>query len=303
MNNISEEIKQVFSQGSILTRLLCINVLVWIGIKIIMLILFLFNADIGTATSVIRWFSVPASLASLLFKPWTLISYMFLHEDFWHIFFNMLWLYWFGKIFLEYLDGKKMLVVYLLGGIMGASLYIISFNLFPVFSAIKDVSYALGASASVLAITIAISTYVPNYSIHLMFLGPVRIKYIALFAVVQDLLSIQNENAGGHIAHLGGALLGYYFIVQLKKGNDISKPLIGLINTIQGYFVKEGSNLKVSHSNRGYTTRNKSDEEFNYEKKQRQHQMDEILDKISKSGYESLSKEEKDLLFKISNKK
>ena len=102
MNNITEEIKQVFSQGSVLTRLLLINVLVWIGVKIIMLVFFLFNADVGMATTFIKWFSVPAGLTSLFFKPWTLVTYMFLHEDFWHIFFNMLWLYWFGKIFLEY---------------------------------------------------------------------------------------------------------------------------------------------------------------------------------------------------------
>lgn len=303
MNGVKEEFKQIFAQGSVLTRLLISNALVWIGIKIIMLGFFLFNIDLSTASYVIRFFSVPASLGTLVFKPWTLLTYMFLHEDFWHIFFNMLWLYWFGKIFLEYLDGKKMLVVYLLGGIMGAFLYIISFNIFPVFANIKDVSYALGASASVLAITIAISTYIPNYSIHLMFLGPVKLKYIALFAIVQDLLSIQNQNAGGHIAHLGGALLGYYFIIQLKKGNDISKPIIRFLNTLQNYFIKEGSGLRVSHSNPTSSRRNKTDEDFNYEKKQRQKQMDEILDKISKSGYESLTKEEKDLLFKISNNK
>jgi len=299
MNTISEKIKEAFSEGNVLVRLILINVLVWCGVKMLMLVFFLFNFEGELAGGFIKWLAVPAHLGDLLFKPWTLVTYMFLHEDFFHILFNMLWLYWFGRIFLEYLDGKKLLSTYILGGLAGAVLYIVAFNVFPVFSFIQPFSYALGASASVLAIVIAIATFVPNYTIYLMFLGPVKIKYIAIFSVLLDLLSIQGSNPGGHIAHLGGALFGYIYIQRLHKGKDISKGFMKVLNSLTSYFYTTKSNMHVSHSS---TDKYKTDEDYNYEKKVKQQQMDEILDKISKSGYESLTKEEKDLLFRISNK-
>jgi membrane associated rhomboid family serine protease len=301
MNLLTQKINQAFQEGNVLTRLIIINIVVWLAVKIWLLILFLFsfNTEGFLLGSFIQWLAVPANLSVLVFRPWTLITYMFLHEDFFHILFNMLWLYWFGKIFLEYLNGKKLLSTYVLGGISGAFLYILSFNIFPVFSEIQPFSFALGASASVLAIVIAISTYVPNYTIYLMFLGPVKIKYIAIFSVLLDLLSIQSSNPGGHIAHLGGALFGYIYIQRLHKGKDISIGFTQLINSITSYFATSKSKLHVSHSSR---KKYKSDAEYNYDKKAQQQQMDKILDKISKSGYESLTKEEKEILFKISNK-
>ena len=299
---IIDELKSSFRNGNILTKLIFVNVGVWVVVKAILLLLFLLNIQGAVSEDFVKWIAVPAGLGNLLFKPWTLFTYMFVHEGFMHILFNMLWLFWFGKIFVEYLGPRKLLSVYILGGLTGAALYIIAFNLFPVFSGVLPYSYALGASASVLAIVIATATYVPDYSIHLMFIGPVKLKYIAIFSVVLDVLSIQSGNAGGHIAHLGGALFGFYFVRKYKNGQDLSKGFNKVVRSLVTYFSKPGNNMHVAYSAQKRTNRKKSDAAYNKENATNQRRMDEILDKISKSGYDSLTKEEKETLFKFSNK-
>ena len=236
---------------------------------------------------------MPASVSALLLKPWTIISYMFLHQDFFHLFFNMLMLYWSGKIFLEYLGNKKFISTYILGGLAGAALFIIAFNIFPVFNSHKHFAYAMGASASVLAVLVAIATFLPNYSIHLLFIGAVRFQYIALFMVVVDILSIEKGNPGGHIAHLGGALYGFIYIKLMQQGRDISAWFDKLINFFATLF-KPKSKLKIAYK------RTMNDDDYNTNKILKQKKIDEILDKISTSGYESLSKQEKELLFNMS---
>jgi hypothetical protein len=213
----------------------------------------------------------------------------------------MLWLYWFGKIFLEYLSERQMIATYLFGGLAGAIFYILSFNIFPKFQDAYLQSVALGASASVMAIVVAISYYVPNYRIHLLFIGPLKIIYIALFSVVLDVLMIRSSNSGGHLAHLGGAMWGFYFIYMLKKGKDMSGVFrtISFNNLFKSFRKHPKSGFKNVYTN----PRRMKDEDYNLQKKQNQQRIDEILDKISRSGYEALSKEEKELLFKTSNKK
>ncbi len=292
---IYDELKESFKKGTVLTRLIYINLALFVVVKLIQVVFFLFSPG-GTGTFfIIDWLAVPANVSDLLTRPWTVFTYMFYHEGFLHILFNILWLYWFGRIFLEYLDANKLLGVYLLGGLAGAALYIISFNLFPAFSEVLPVSRALGASAAVLAVVISISVYVPNYTINLIFIGPVRLKYIAAFMIVLDLISIAGSNAGGHIAHLGGALFGWLFIRQYRKGRDLTKSINILIFRVSKWFSTK-SKLKVEYRK----TRN--DFEYNRQKAVRQQLIDGILDKISKSGYESLTKEEKELLFKVSNR-
>ena len=292
---IYDELKESFRKGSVLTRLIYINLAMFVIVKLIQVVFFLFSPG-GTGTFfIIDWLAVPANVSDLLTRPWTVFTYMFYHEGFLHILFNILWLYWFGRIFLEYLDENKLLGVYLLGGLAGAALYIISFNLFPAFSEVLPVSRALGASAAVLAVVISISVYVPNYTINLIFIGPVRLKYIAAFMIVLDLISIAGSNAGGHIAHLGGALFGWLFIRQYRKGRDLTKSINILIFRVSKWFSTE-SKLKVEYRK----TRN--DFEYNRQKAEKQQLIDDILDKISKSGYESLTKEEKELLFKVSKR-
>ncbi len=292
-NSIIDELKHTFKQGSMLTRLIYINLIVFLAVKLVDIVLFLFS--IGGENLLVHWLAVPAEPTQLLFKPWTILSYMFLHQGFIHILFNMLWLFWFGKIFLEYLTGKQLLNVYLLGGISGAVLYIIAFNAFPAFNESLQFSIALGASASVLAIVVSTATYVPNYTLHLMFIGPVKIKYIALVSVLLDLVFLMDGNAGGHIAHIGGAIFGYYYATQFKKGKDVSKGFGKVVDSFSTAF-KPKSKLKVTHK------RKETDMEYNTRRADEQKDIDAILEKIARSGYQSLTNKEKDMLFRQSRK-
>lgn len=288
--SIATEIKDSFRFGSNLTKIIYINLAVFIIYNLIRAIFYLFLTPIGDSLD--QFLAVPANTSVLLSKPWTLFTYMFFHKEFLHILFNMLWLYWFGVIFLEYLSQKKLVGVYILGGLSGAAFYILTFNVLGVFSEVLPISMALGASASVLAIVIAISTYKPNHTINLMFIGPVKLKYLALFSVILDVISIPTSNAGGHIAHLGGALFGFLYIMASKQGIDLTKPITWILDqfTLER---KPKSHLKVNYK--------KADVDFEYNRRKVEQQigLDKILDKIAKSGYDSLSKEEKDTLFKF----
>ncbi|MCX6256914.1 MAG: rhomboid family intramembrane serine protease [Bacteroidia bacterium] len=293
---ITDDIKQTFKQGSSLVRLIYINIGVYLAVNIVGVIFYLMNSATNGQFSLITWLAVPASLGSLAIKPWTVFSYMFLHENFLHILVNMLWLFWFGKIFLLFLTQKQLTYVYVLGGLTGAAFYILFFNIFPVFNGILPNSVALGASASVMAIVIAISAYRPDYPLNLMFIGQIKLKYIAIATIALDLISIPSSNSGGHIAHLGGAFYGYLFAVQLKKGVDLTHLYSRLFESLTSVF-RRRKKMKVSH------VRDMTDWEYNEAKKMKQERIDGILDKLSKSGYESLSKEEKDILFNASGKK
>jgi hypothetical protein len=201
-----------------------------------------------------------------------------------HIFFNMLWLYWIGQIFEEYLGNKRTIGLYIFGGLTGALFFVLAYNYLPVFanSGAAEGTIVVGASASVMAIIIATATLLPDYTISMMFIGPVKLKWIAIFYVLLDFLLIAGPNGGGEIAHLGGALFGFIYIKQLQRGSD----WIGAIN---GMF-KPKSKLKVAANN--------SDRNSNA--KPRQEEIDRILDKISQTGYDSLNKQEKEILFRAS---
>jgi len=235
-------------------------------------------------------------LKALLLRPWTLITYMFVHKDIWHILFNMLWLYWFGRIFLEYLDQRKLVAVYFLGGLSGALLYILSFNVFPAFAGIVSESVAIGASASVMAIVIAIAAYVPDYTVHLFLFGRIKIKYMALAIFVLTSIMDFSSNSGGKLAHIGGAFFGYFYTLNLRQGREVGKGF----NRILDFFVtalKPRKKLKVTHK--------KASTEYEYNTSRAEHQarINNILEKISKGGYDSLTKEEKETLFRESQKK
>ena len=292
---IWDEIKLTFRNGSNLTRLIYINIAVFVLLTIVAVIGFLLN-DTFISGKALDLFSVPASFNALILRPWTLITYMFTHKDIWHILFNMLWLYWFGRIFLEYLDGRKLVAVYLLGGICGALVYILSFNIFPVFTGIVADSVAIGASASVMAVVIAIAAYVPDYTINLLFLGRIKIKYMALGIFILTSILDFSVNSGGKLAHIGGAFFGYFYIMNLKHGHDIGKGINRIIDFFATLF-KPRKKLRVTHK--------KVADEFEYNKIKAEHQkrINRILDKISKGGYDSLTREEKETLFKESQKK
>lgn len=292
--NISDEIKQTFKVGSSLTRLIYFNLAVFIIVNIVEICYFIFNRH-GSYSAFLLTFAVPADPVILIRKPWTLITYMFLHKNFLHIFFNLLWLYWFGKIFLEYLNGKKLIGVYILGGITGALLYILSYNFLPVFRQHLTNSYALGASAAIMAIVVAIAVYVPNYTVYLLFIGRVKIIYIALIGFLVTSVFDFSINTGGKIAHIGGALFGYLYILRYRQGHDMTRGLNRLLDSLFGLF-KPKPKIRVTHR------RNETDQDYNERKANEQAEIDRILDKIAKSGYDSLTSSEKDLLFKQSRK-
>ncbi len=292
---IWDDIKKTFRNGSNLTRLMYINIVVFILITIVSVISFLLNNP-EVSGKALNLFSVPSSFKILLVRPWTIITYMFVHKDIWHILFNMLWLYWFGRIFLEYLDQRKLVAVYLLGGISGALVYILSFNIFPAFTGVVAESVAIGASASVMAIVIAIAAYVPDYTVQLFLFGRIKIKYMALAIFVLTSIMDFSVNSGGKLAHIGGAFFGYFYTINLRQGRDIGKGFNSVIDFFVTLF-KPRKKLKVTHK--------KAATEYEYNKIKTEHQtrINSILDKISKGGYDSLTKEEKETLFKESQKK
>jgi membrane associated rhomboid family serine protease len=292
---IWDEIKLTFRNGSNLTRLIYINIAVFVLLSIVAGIGFLLNNQ-EISGKALDLFSVPASFNALLLRPWTLITYMFTHKDIWHILFNMLWLYWFGRIFLEYLDERKLVAVYLLGGISGAIVYILSFNIFPAFTGVVADSVAIGASASVMAIVIAIAAYVPDYTVQLFLFGRIKIKYMALAIFILTSIMDFSVNSGGKLAHIGGAFFGYFYIINLRHGHDIGKGFNRIIDFFATIF-KPRKKLKVTYK--------KVSTEYEYNKIKTEHQkrINNILDKISKGGYESLTKEEKETLFKESQRK
>jgi len=223
-----ERLRSMVQMKPALSQLIIANVAVWFVLALVQLLGFLLEPSgirgdqlwLGT---VLQWIGVPASIPNLLLKPWTIFTYMFVQEGFWHLFFNMIWLYWFGKIFMEFMPGRKIYIIYLIGGISGALTFILAYNIFPVFQDSIHLSTTIGASASVLAITIATAVLVPDYTVNLLFIGPVKIKYIAIFTVILDVLMIRSGNAGGHFAHIGGAISGALYILFIRK--DIARRL------------------------------------------------------------------------------
>ena len=302
--NIADEIRESFKKGSALTKLIYINLGVFVAVKLIFVFYFLFFPVVeGSATKLqifhykfMDFLMVSSDPKLVITRPWTIITYMFLHWEFLHILFNMLWLFWFGRIFMHYLTGKQLISTYLIGGIIGAFFILFFFSFSPELQQ-KIGSPALGASAAVMAVVISISVYAPNHTVYMVFLGPVKIKYIALFSILLDILMIASDNAGGHIAHLGGALYGYLFAIQLRRGKNLGKGFEKFVDGIANIF-KPRSKMKVSYKK---TVKDMDDLEYNKSKADKQKEIDRILDKIAKSGYDSLTKKEKETLFKMSN--
>lgn len=289
------EIRTRFHRAEGLYRLLVINVAVFIALKIVKLVMFLAGSDGFAHVALLDNLAVTSNLTSLIRHPWTFMTYMFVHEGFFHILFNMLILYWLGRIFCEYLGSRRIVPVYIMGGLAGALLYIGAYNLIPAFADAVAYSRLIGASAGVIAVMVATATLVPNYSIPLLFIGPVKLKYIAVFSIVIYLISIPEGNAGGNIAHLGGAILGFIYTRSIQKGKNPGS----WIESIGEMITRSGrTRMKVVNSPK----KNKSGY-FGGTISQKEKAVDEILDKISKSGYSSLSEEEKDILFRASKRK
>lgn len=287
--SFTDDFKNVFTRsGTGLTRIILINVIIFLVVNIIEALI-KFN---GNGQSPVYWLAIPGNITLAITHAWTFITYMFLHEGLMHILFNMLWLYWIGKILVEYAGSKRLVGIYLLGGLSGGFLYIIIAFIAPLYF---YNTFLLGASAGVMAVVIATAVLLPDYVIHLLFFGPVRLKYLALISFVLTTLLDLSQNTGGKIAHIGGALFGLGYMLQYKRGRDFTKPVTTFLDWIQSFFYGR-SKIKVSYR------RKTSDDDYNLNQRSKQAKVDEILDKISKSGYEALTKEEKDFLFKASGK-
>jgi membrane associated rhomboid family serine protease len=286
--DIWADIKRTFKHGSALTRLIYINLGVFLLIKLLGVIFYL----VGIPFYLVEWLSVPSNPEMLLHRFWTPVTYMFLHAGFLHLLFNVLGLYWFGKLFLYHFEGDKLLSVYLLGGLAGALMYVLAFNIFPAFASVNAI--LLGASASVFAILVAIAVYDPQREIHLFFIGRFPLKYIAAFYVILSIIGISASNPGGNLAHIGGALWGWFYIAQLRKGKDWGAGLVIFIGKTGDWF-KSKERMKVTFKQQAPP---RDDYEYNRMKNLQQEEINRILDKIAQSGYESLTKKEKEILFK-----
>lgn len=291
--SIRSELLLSFKKGNTLTKLIYINLIVFllVGICHVVCRLMLFDDS-----RLLSYIAMPAHPIALLHKPWTLISYMFVHQGFIHILFNVLNLYWFGKLFLTYFNQKQLVGLYILGGIFGGLFYLLAFNLLPYYQTAISGSILLGASASVLAIMTGIAAYNPNMEIGLILIGRVKLIYIAIVFFFLSLFSVVGQNAGGNLAHLGGIGMGYLFALRMKKGKDLTKGLNRLIDFFVDLFTRKPK-MKVSQGKRPV-----SDFDWNANKARENRTIDDILDKIKKSGYDSLTAEEKKKLFDQSKK-
>lgn len=296
MVSIVDDIRQTFRRGDINVRLIGINVAVFLLMAVLGIALTLFNRS---PYSVLNLFELPASVNTLLHQPWSIVTYMFMHASLMHILLNMLWLFWIGHIFLDFFSSKHLRGLYILGGMLGGALYVVTYNIFPYFSDKIQYSYMLGASASVLAIVTAAAYRSPNYPIQMLLLGTFRLKYIAIGAVVLDLLMVTTDNAGGHIAHIGGAASGLLFAWLLDRGIDLTAWINRTIDAVDLIFDRMERSRRSKRPKMKVSFGSRSDGRTSAETVANKHQdrIDRILDKIRQSGYQSLTEEEKKELF------
>ena len=295
INSIADEFKNAFRRGNNATvQLILINVVFFLVVGIANVIGRFSGTQELIENFYREYFLLWAIPEKFITRPWALITYAFNHAGLGHILFNMIGLFWFGRLLQEYLGSQKVVNLYILGALVGGLSFVLLYNL-PAFN---NPVPLVGASGAVYAIIVAAATLIPNYTFFLIFIGPVRIKYIALFFVVISVLATAGANAGGNFAHLGGALIGYIYIRQMQKGNDIGAWIYSITNFVKSFFVRQ-SRIKVTHSSRQGKSAGSSGQKRT---RTEQEEIDAILDKISESGYESLSKEEKQKLFEASRK-
>jgi membrane associated rhomboid family serine protease len=298
-----DNLKNAFNrQDNSLYKLIAINVLVFC--VVLLAKVFLTLSGFGDSYQEgMNWLMMPASLTRLATQPWAPLTYLFLHEGVFHILFNMLFLYWFGLLVNQYLGSRKLANLYILGGLFGAAFYLLIYNLAPYFSGSVDTSLMLGASAGVYAVVVGAATLAPQTTFVLLLLGPVKIVYIAAFYVILSFANSIGANAGGDIAHLGGALLGYLYVVQLRRGRDLGWAVqkVGLF--FERLFSRPSPKVSYRRSSMDSSARGNSASAASAKKDTTsQEEVDKILDKIAEKGYEGLSKEEKRKLFEFSKK-
>jgi len=304
-----EEVKKQWNTGGILNRLILFNVGVFVALATVQLTERLGLVELGFSRAEAFGLATSWDFSVLLTRPWTLLTHMFVHTGVWHLAMNMLWLHWMGRMFVTEFGARRLLSMYFVAGLAGFLLYAIVLNIFP---GMRQGLFAYGASAAVMGIMAAVATAQPNRTINLVLLGAVPLKYLAIGCVGLDYFALSgSDNTGGHLAHLGGAVFGYFAVMESRRGRDwvgwfesVLDAMVGLwsssrdaLTPIQGRKRKTRRRTPRNSGSNSY----KSDEEFNVEKKVKSTQMDAILDKISKHGYDNLTAEEKEFLFRQSN--
>ncbi|MEO9872807.1 rhomboid family intramembrane serine protease [Ekhidna sp.] len=293
---ILEDFKNAWNKpNNAVAQIILINVIVFVFTGLMLIL--------GLGDQVRPWLGLPSNPSTLLLKPWTLLTHIFVHDGFMHILFNMLWFYWFGRIIQDFIGSDKVIGIFSMGALFGALVYILAYNAIPKFENASHIATMVGASAGVTAVVIGAAVHSPNYTILLMFIGPVKIKYIALVSVFLSLIGTRgNVNAGGEFAHLGGAMMGWFYITQLKQGNNIGGWITASIQFIKSMF-KPQTKIKVTHrSGNRRPTKKATSSKQSESGSTPQSEIDAILDKISDKGYESLTKDEKQKLFNASKK-
>lgn len=289
------QLKLLWLKSGAGVRLIIINVAAFVLVFIPLSVLHLMNMD-SVGDFIMQQLELSGNIMQVFFKPWTLITHLFIHSGLLHILFNMMTLYFTYQLFNQRFDDQRFLNVYFVSGLAGALMFLLSVNLFPLFSENAHSYTAVGASAAVMGVLIAICTYRPQDEVMLFGSIKMKLQWLALIFILLDLISIRSGNEGGHLAHLGGAMFGFSWAINMKKGRDLAV----FFNKAQAIFKwkpKRKSTINVVHK------RARTDENYNLDKRQKQKRIDDILDKISRSGYDSLSKDEKALLFELSKDK
>lgn len=311
MNNFLSQLVNKYKHGGFLWKIIFINAGVFILFNVLELFAQLFQQ--GSIISVTySLFALPSNLNLLIFRFWTIITYMFTQVGFFHLFVNMLMFYFTGQMLLQIIGEKRLLAVYINGGIIAGLMYILSYNLFPYFNDSVTNSTLIGASGSIMAVFAFVAFYNPNQRVNLFGVISVKIIHLAIAFVVFDYLQLLNSNSGGHLAHIGGFLWGMYSSLQYKKGKDVNNFTVKVINTLfELYYSIKNKNVMSSYGSKTkfktykraeQNKQSKQDDIYNKSKKVQQEIIDQILDKIAAKGYDSLTKEEKAILFNASKK-
>ncbi|MGB2088080.1 MAG: rhomboid family intramembrane serine protease [Psychroflexus salarius] len=290
--NWQDKLRYRYNLANIVEKLIVINIAMFILTFAVNTIAFLLTGNQFSTGFLTEWLSFPKDLLDFAIRPWSIITYAFMHAGIFHILSNMIILYFAGQFFLTFYSPKRLVNFYVLGAIFGALIFSLSYNIFPAFQGTGK-SYLIGASASVMAVLVGVATKAPNMQVRLLIFGNLKLWWIASFLVVVDFIQIPFGNPGGHLAHLGGALLGYIYTKQLDKGNDIGAWIEDSINWFSNFFkTSKSPKMKTVHK-----SKTKAKSQKTTPNKAKQEKVDQILDKISKSGYDSLTKAEKDFLF------
>lgn len=305
--SIFEDIKREFYSGNRVTQLILLNVAIFVlvhAVRLFSLMIFGWDSP-DTFRNAIRYFQLSSEITEIIFRPWTLFTHMFLHQGVWHILWNMLFLYWFGRILQDLIGNHRILPLYLLGGLGGILFYWFGMAFFAPPSA-ATITYAMGASACVSAIMVAAAFVAPNYQLHLILLGPVRLKYIVLVLVLLNIIAIPDAyNTGGLYGHMGGYFMGWLFVYQLQRGHDWSDAVNNIVNKLLSFFKSSGTDKLKARRKQKVIFRNTGPHPQTKAKDQTKNLVHEekinaILDKIKASGYENLTEEEKEYLFRAS---